>query len=170
MITDSLKNLTQQVKNSYQENRLLFISSIFIPLIAPLFFYCPTSVLRTIFYISIPFLIALLFKNRHELKQLISQDKITWGVLTIFVLFMSASVLWSDNGESVRYFSKGKLFLFLGLTTVSTFYITYKYPKFSSILRNCYILGATSSALVLIANYLATHGFALGSRLTGQIQ
>ncbi len=168
LIKDNLRTLIDHSKELYRENNILFISSLFIPLIVPLFFYCPTSILRTIFYVSIPFLVALLFKNRQELKQLLSEDKILWRILAVFLVFMSASVLWSDNGETIRYFSKGKLFLFLGLTTVSTFYISYKYPTFSDKIKNFYIFGAVSSAIILIAVYYFVVRFSLeNQRLEG---
>lgn len=161
MIKDSLYAHIKQGKELYLQNRLLFMSSLFLPLIAPLFFYCPTSILRTIFYISVPFLCALLIKNRHEIKRLLTYDKIIWGIMAIFVVFMSASVFWSDQVEASRYFSKGKLFFILGITTLSTFYISYKFPGFSATIKKLYIFGATSSALILIANYLIAHGFSL---------
>lgn len=168
MIKNYVCALAQQARNLYQENSLLFISSIFIPLIVPLFFYGPTSLLRALFYVSIPFLLTLLYKNRQEVKQLISQDKIIWRIIAVFLVFMSASVLWSDNGEKIRYFSKGKLFLILGLTTLSTFYITYKYPKFSNVIKNCFIFGAVSSAIILLLPDLKTYDLEWGQqRLEG---
>ncbi|MBL8640993.1 MAG: O-antigen ligase family protein [Alphaproteobacteria bacterium] len=169
MIRNSLLTLQiEPVQKLYQENRSLFLSSLFIPVIAPLFFYCPTSILRTLFYISIPFLVTLVIKNKQAIWGLLSQDKITWGVLALFSVYMSTSVLWSSDAEISRYFSKGKLSLILGLTTISTFYISYRFPKFSDILKNSYILGATSSAIILIIHYLLTHGFSLPTeRLEG---
>lgn len=169
MIRNSLLTLQiEPVQKLYQENRSLFLSSLFIPVIAPLFFYCPTSILRTLFYISIPFLVTLVIKNKQAIWGLLSQDKITWGVLALFSVYMSTSVLWSSDAEISRYFSKGKLSLILGLTTVSTFYISYRFPKFSDILKNSYIFGATSSAIILIIHYLLTHGFSLPTeRLEG---
>lgn len=159
MIRDRLQHFKNEVKSIFFKDRLLFISSLFTPLICPLFFYFPSSILRNIFYISLLFSVPLLIKKKTEIKQLIIQDKPAWITLIAFILFMCLSVFWSETIESSRYFEKGKLFVFIGLATISTFYIAYKIPGFSEAIKNLYIFGAVSSAIVLIVHHVILNGF-----------
>lgn len=153
-----IKRSLLRIVEDYHRDRVLFLSALFIPMICVLFFYCSTTVLRTLFYVSLPCVVALFLQKKADVRRLIAHDKLMWGVAAAFVLFMCASVMWSETEHVSRYLDKGKLFIFIGITTLSTALITYKKPVFPEIIRWAYIAGAVSSALVLIGHYLVAHG------------
>ncbi len=161
MINNYLLKTLHHEKASFYQDKLLYISALFAPLIAPLFFFCPTIVLRNIFYISIPFMVALILKNKSELKELLLENKSICRIVLIFLAYMTFSVLWSETNEEGRIFEKGKLFLFLGISTLSTFLIAYKKPDFIKNIKKTYIFGAISSSIILIINYIYMNGFAV---------
>lgn len=153
----NLRSILQNILVSFHANRLLFISSAFIPIIAALFFFMPTSGLRNISYLSFFLFSILLIKNRFELKDIFIKFKSIWAVIFLFLIYMTSSVLWSETVEVERLFQKGKLIIFLSMALASSFYLSYKIPKFLDYIKNAYVLAAISSALILIGDYILTY-------------
>jgi O-antigen ligase len=168
MIFSTLNIAKEQFISAPLGDKALFLSSFFTPLIAGLFFYCDTCVLRRLFYISIPISLFLISKNKVLLRKLFRDNKSIWIFLGGFVIYMTMSVLWSETEEVGRYFEKAKLIFILGTGVLSSFLISYKIPSFFEYMKRFFVFSAITSAIFLIFNYLSTHGLSIsGSRMEG---
>ena len=97
---DFLNTLRQDWETLYKTDKLLMATCFFLPILFFAFFLAPTPVLRNIFYLSLPFSLALLYRDRHNVKAMLCDNLYFWGITTGFLAYMSLSVLWSINGFS----------------------------------------------------------------------
>lgn len=140
----------------FSQDRLLALTAIFLPLLFFSFFFLPTSPIRTLFYISIPFSLALILRDRRELWGNIKQNKWVWAITAIFLSYISLSVMWSDTNESGRYFDKGKIGVFIMIAMLATTHIAGKFPPLMRTLSASFITAALLSGIYLIITY-ASH-------------
>jgi O-antigen ligase len=143
--------------NLYKSDRLLCATAFFLPLLFAGFFFAPTGFLRNLFYISLPFSLALLYRDRKDISNSFKSEKSLWIILAAFITYMTASVLWSDTTEYGRYFEKGKLGIFIAIGTVTTFHCARKFPDITKTLATFFVFAAVTSALYLISSYCITH-------------
>lgn len=147
------KEIRQDWKILLTTDRLLFISALFIPVLFSAFFFCPTKILRILFYISLPFSLTLIWRDKAYIWDMIKSYRCIWGICAAFLLYMSFSVTWSYTDHTARYFEKGKLGLFIIIALISTSYITHKFPQLVKTTALSFLTAALISGTILLISY-----------------
>ena len=146
-------NFFRDWKNLYQSDKLLCLCALSLPILLPLFLFSSTNVIRDIFYVSLPFYTILLFRDRQVVWSLIKDNWFLWGSIAVFLLYMMASVFWSDISEHGRYFQKSKLGIFIFIGTLSTSYLVYRCKCLIPSLAISYIAVAIITGFILLVLY-----------------
>lgn len=160
--------LFQDWKALYLNDKLLCICALSLPVLLSLFFFSSTGMIRNIFYASLPLYAALLFRDRLTVRSIITENRFVWGSIAAYLIYMTASVAWSETSEHGRYFEKAKLAPLIFMGTVSASYIAYKCKPLIPTLATCYIAVAIITGIILLIPY-AIHVFETNTwpRLSG---
>lgn len=146
-------SIFQSWKALYQNDKLLCLSALSLPILFSLFLFSSTDIIRDLFYVSLPFYAALLFRDRQDVWTIIKDNRFVWIAIITYLIYMTASVFWSDASEHGRYFQKSKLGFFILIGTLSTSYIAYKYKNLLPTLAMFYVTVATITGIILIIPY-----------------
>ena len=151
-----IQTFYKEWKTLLTTDRLIFISALFIPVICSGFFFFPTKILRILFYCSLPFSIALIWRDWRYIWDMIKTYKYIWAICIGFLAYMSLSVGWAYTTEENRYFEKGKLGILILTSLLSTFYVTHKFPKIIKTIAISFVAAAVISGIIVVISYILT--------------
>ncbi len=146
-------SLLQEWKNLYKNDLLLCVCALSLPVLLPLFMWAPTNLIRNIFYVSLPFYAGILFRDRSGVVALIKENRFLGGTIAAYLLYMMASVFWSEVVEQGRYFEKAKLIPFIALGTIGASYVVSRFKPVIPTISLCYVAVATVTGIILIFPY-----------------
>ncbi len=121
---DALKSAWADGRTLYREDRVCFFLLILYCLIFAGFFLFPTDLHRNIMYVSFPFGLYAMHRHREMLRAAIARHWKPLSFMAAFLVYMAASLFWSDTNEQGREFDKAKILLFLPVSMASLYLLT----------------------------------------------
>lgn len=129
------------------------------------FFFMDTGLHRDIFYLSLPFSLHLIWRERALLRQSAAQHKWIFIPVACYLSYMCLSLFWSNVTEEGREFDKAKILVFLPVSIAAIFLLVQKFPAAYGGLVSCLIAGAFFAGIYAIGVYLGDGRF--DNRLEG---
>lgn len=129
------------------------------------FFFMDTDLHRNVFYLSLPFSLYLIHRERGLLGQGAAQHRWIFLAVAAYIFYMCLSLFWSDVTEEGREFDKAKILLFLPVSMAAIYLLLQKFPEAYGNLVSCFIAGAFFSGIYAIGVYLGDGRF--DNRLEG---
>lgn len=138
----------------YREDRALFVLQLFFCAIFAGFFFMQTDLHRDVFYISLPLCAYLAYKNGDYLKSFFLAHRLSILPAVAYLIYIFASLFWSDVTEEGREFDKAKVLLFLPLSMIGLFLVAQRSPRAYSWMVHIFVFSAFLSGVYLLGSYL----------------
>lgn len=162
----SVTHMNNLLRSRIRETRVLFDSdkTIFAVLIAYClifagFFFMDTGLHRGVFYISLPFSLHLIWRERALLRQGAARHKWIFIPVACYLFYMCLSLFWSEVTEEGREFDKAKILFFLPISMAAIYLLLQKFPAAYGYLVSCLAAGAFFAGIYAVGAYLGEGRF-----------
>lgn len=139
------------IEGIFRQDKLLLINGFFVMVMMCGFYVLDTGAHRNLYYLSLPFMLALIWRDRMDLKQDIREAGPVLGLGAAFLLFMTLSVLWSSAAEVGRYFEKAKLLPLIAIPMLASLRVFRAKPEWVEIGMAAMVGTAFFSGVYLLA-------------------
>ena len=139
----------------YRQDRPVFFLLVLFCAIFAAFFFMDTDMHRNVFYVSLPLCAYLIHKNKLYLKEFFLTHKLLVIPAFVYLLYIFASLFWSDVTEQGREFDKGKILLFLLLSMTGLFLVAQRMEQAYSWLVYTFVFSAFFSSVYLLGHHLS---------------